>query len=359
MTLVCLPIKSTVAFFILLSLGQLTKGMFDYSPGDTRLLDYTMFCEALTVGYTNAPVNIGPSVVYKLNSRPLLTDADYLNFSQTEVLNNSMRLYFWNLHFYENSTIEVVGCIDGNGTAQYYIIKGKKGFDDYKSTYQLNSAVVNSLRIETFSCAEEMYTVREEEQYFFVFQLTEGETISLNLSIKFNRTKYSVENRDSPKHYFNASTPCTVQTPLNRGNYFLLVYGDSTESPENWSTFDLDTSVKCKARVWLYVVVSVGPVLVLLMCVVCVVCCVCCVRRAKKRSPEGSPLLRNWDNETESINYYQYSDRSKRLDPLTELAIASPDHSNPHLAQFKEDLKSPSFEDRELVFGSPKFSTFK
>lgn len=80
----------------------------------------------------------------------------------------------------------------------------------------------------------------------------------------------------------------------------------------------------------------------------------------EKKSAED-PLLYNWDDTESHGGYYRYLEHtlSKRLDPLTELAIAVPDTSNPHIAQFKENFKSLSFQDEQLDSGSPKFSTFK
>ena len=82
---------------------------------------------------------------------------------------------------------------------------------------------------------------------------------------------------------------------------------------------------------------------------------------SKKKSAEDHPLLYNWDNTETHVGYCRYSEHtlSKRLDPLTELAIAVPDTTNPHIAQFKENIKSPSFQDEPLDSESPKFSTFK
>ena len=333
------------------------KPQVDYAPGDTQVLDYTAFCEDLTLRYTD-PVSIGPSAVYALDSKPVLTDGDSFNFHLTEALNNSSRYYDWNLHFYEDSTIDVSACVNGNGSAEYFLIQGKESFDDWVNSQVKSPSVVDTFVLDN-SCAEANYTINEEDQYFVVFTLIEEKVVNLSLNITFNRRKHAVENKYNTKHYFNASTSTAIQTPLNQSSFIVLVYGNSSESPENWNTLELNIEVNCMARVWLYAVTVIGPALVLLLCIVCIVCCVCCIRRSKRCSPEDSPLLRNWDDDTESHSYYQYSNISKRLDPLTELAIATPGVSNPHIAQFKEDIKSPSFQDDYLAVGSPKFSTFK
>ena len=349
--------------FTLVTFGStLAEGKFEYSPGDTRLLDYTVFCQALTVEFSNPSLNIGPSVLYVLNSLPTLTDTDCFSFCRKEVLNNSNEYYEWNLHFYSGSVVEVTGCTYGNGSAKYYLIKGNKGFDDWKLNSQSNSAIISSFKIDT-TCTTGKYKVKEEDQYFLVFQSVAPEAISLSMNITFIRKKYAVdEDQYHDKQYFDTSSFSSVQTPINRRSYVLLVYGNSSDSPEYWNTLQLDVNVNCEPRIWFYVVVTVGPVVLTLLCLVCILCCACYMRhRSKKKSAEDHPLLYKWDDTETHNGYYRYSEHtlSKRLDPLTELAIAVPDTSNPHIAQFKENFKSPSFQDELVNSGSPKFSTFK
>lgn len=354
---VSLPVCG-ILYYSFTLVAMLAEGKFEYSPGDTRLLDYTAFCQGLTVKFSNPALNIGPSVLYVLNSLPTLIDTDSFSFCREEILNNP---YEWSLHFYDGSVIEVSGCTDGNKSAQYYLIKGKEGFDDWKSNSQSNSAIVNSLKIDS-TCATGTYSVKEEDQYFLVFQSVTSEASSLNVNITFTRAKYAMgeDQYYVDKQYFNASRSSSVQTPIDGSNYVLLVYGDSSESPEYWNTLQLDVDVNCEPRIWFYVVVIVGPVVMTLLLLVGILCCVLYVsHRSKKRSAEDSPLLHNWDDMDAHHSYYRYSEPAKRLDPLTELAIAAPDTSNPHIAQFKEDLRSPSFQDEQVTFGSPKFSTFK
>ena len=237
------------------------------------------------------------------------------------------------------------------------------GFNNWRSNFESNPSVVDSFMLSS-SCATAAYSFTEEDQYFVVFQSIEPESdnsLNVHVNVTFHRTKYAVD-RDQyvEKRHFNASITSSVLTSFNGNTHILLVYGNSSESPEYWNNIQLDVDVNCEPRIWFYVVITIGPVVVTLLCVVCITCCICCVCRSKKKSEDRSPLLRDWDDPgTHHHSYYQYSERSRRLDPLTELAIATPESSNPHIAQFKEDLKQPSFQDEQLSFGSPKFSTFK
>ena len=355
-SMVYLVLLVTSHILLVVEAGQVSV---DYAPGDTRLLDYTAFCRAVKVAYNNAPVNIGPSALYSLNTDhgPMLTDVDTFSFSWNGSLNS---YYTWNLHFYPNSLIEVSGFIEGNGSAIYYLIQGKESFNDWKSNVQSQpNSVVHSLNINS-SCSNGTYMVKEEDQYFLVIQKIDPESVNLTIDIMFSRTRYAVKLEDvSDQCHFNASDSCSLQTPIDRSSSVLLVYGTSTKSPETWNTLQFGTDVTCEPRIWLYAVVTVGPVAVILLCIVCIVCCGCGVYCSKKKSPEDHPLLRDWDVDSESNRYYPYSERASRLDPLTELAIATPDVSNPHIAPFKEDLKPPSFKDNQLTDESLRFSTFK
>ena len=350
---------SGVICCILVTIGALVEGSapVDYAPGDTRLLDYTIFCQALTVEYTKAPTNIGTSVLYALNSKPQLTDMDSFAFNRRETLNASHMYYEWNLHFYRGSSIEVLGVIEGNGSVEHYFIQGKEGYNAWKVNPRSNSSVVNNVRIDS-SPAEEVYNIGVEDQYFVIFRLLEPDTVTINVTIAFNRTQYAVSNEDQiDRRYFNTSTSASIATPINQGQHILLVYGNSSEPPDSWNTIALDIDKTCEPRVWLYAVIPAGSVAIAL-CLVVTFCCVCCICRAKRRSPEGNPLLRDWDVDTEPHSYYRYSDRSQKLDPLTEMAINNTGVTNPHIATFGDDIKPPSFQDNDIV-GSPKFTTFK
>ena len=336
----------------------------DYAPGDTRLLTYSPFCQALTVTYSGSPqaVDIGPSLLYSLSAEPILTSGDSFNFSQSEFLSSSHAYFEWDLHFYGGSEVRVSACINESGSAVYYLIKGKDGFDDWKFHSQTN-AVVDRFRVKS-NCSSRYSKISEEDQYFLVIQRVESE-FQIMIDISVNRTEYLAKNEAQiERSRFNASDSGTVQTPINLGSYILLIYGDSNQSPENWNTIasQFSTDITCEPRIWLYAVIAIGGVLILLLCIVCFACCCVCVVRCYKRrkSSERNPLLHDWDDVGTSIHqYHPYVDRGSKLDNLTELAIAAPDASNPHIAQFKEDIKSPSFQDNYLSSASPKFSTFK
>ena len=333
-----------------------------YAPGDTRLLNsQALFCQALTVAYATPPVKINPSTLYVLKAEPTLTTLDSFAFNRSEILSNSRTFYEWNLHFYAESGISVSACINGSGSVTHYLTTGK--FNDWKN-YAVNSFEINC------TCpnrCDNYFKVTEENQYFLVFQVSESEDQPVNvlLDFSFTRTGYKAENdAQILKHdRFNANDSGRVQLPLNARSHTLFVYGNSSELPENWSSISphLATTITCEPRIWLYAVIAVGAVLVLLLCIACVVCCVCLIHRSKKRkSSELNPLLRDWDDvDTVIHSYHPYTERGNKLDNLTELAIAAPDASNPHIAQFKEDIKSPSFQDNYLSDASPKFSTFK
>lgn len=346
-------------------LGGEEGASVDYAPGDTRLLNYSPFCQALTVAYKSKPsVNIGPSVLYALNTKPMLTIVDSFNFQRSDILNNSHTYYEWDLHFYRGSDLQVSACINGNGSAVHYLIKGKDGFNNWRFLSQMNS-VVSNFTIDS-NCSSIHFNTAEEDQYFLVFQIIKSDiqVVNITINISFSRTGYSVNNKAPlEQHRFSANGSGSVQTPFDGRNYILLVYGNLSKSPENWNSIasQLITDITCEPRIWLYAVIAVGAVLLLLLCIVCTACCVCVVCRCKRRkSSERSPLLQGWDDvDTDIQQYHPYVDRGSKLDNLTELAIAAPDASNPHIAQFKEDLKSPSFQDNYLSSASPKFSTFK
>ena len=353
------PFGSGVICCILFIIGVPVGGSkVDYAPGDTRLLDYSIFCQSLTAQYNNVSTSIGPSVLYGLSSEPQLTDMDSFGFNRMETLINTTNVYYeWNLHFHRGSSVEVSGCVDSSGAVEHYFIQSKENFNAWKLNPRSNSSVIKSFRIDNSSCIREVYDVSVEDQYFVVFRLIQSDRANVNVTITFNRTKFAVSEEDQiERRYFNTSTSGSITTPINRNRYILLVYGNSSEPPEYWNLIPLNIDVICDSRVWLYAVVTAGPV-ALVLCITVTICCVCCVYRSKRRSAEGNPLL--WDVETESHSYHKYSDRLQKLDPLTEMAINNASATNPHIVHFDDNIKPPSFQDNDVIVGSPKFSTFK
>ena len=312
-----------------------------------------------TFNFSIGHPTIGSSVLYALNSKPQLTDVESFAFNRVETLSASNMYYMWNLHLYRGSTIEVSGVIEGNGSVEHYFIQGKEGYSAWKvNPGPSPSAVVNNVRINSSSPAKEVYDIGVEDQYFVVFHLLEPDTVTVNVTIAFNRKQYAVSNEDQiDRRFFNTSTSASIATPINRSQYILLVYGLTSEPPDSWNTIALDIDKTCEPRVWLYAVIPAGSVAIAL-CIVVTFCCVCCICRAKRRSPEDNPLLRDWEVDSEPHSYYRYSDRMQKLDPLTEMAINNTGITNPHIAAFGDDIKPPSFQDNDVV-GSPKFTTFK
>ena len=255
----------------------------DYAPGDTRIVSYNpAFCQSLTLKDTS-PTG---ATLYLLKEKPALTGHD--NFTITRQYTLSTKYEYLYYYLYPGSNISGTMYLISGATSKFYLIKGTKNFDrwsdDRRSSHALEYFDINSNR--TF-----VYSVTSEDQYYLVFYNPRYTTSSVvGATLMFNRALYQITNQNDIVHSCKAGgspSTCTLDIPF-QSSYTALIIVDSptVDIDENIS---IDTS--CGSRVWMYVVITVLPVLFVVLCVVgTVVTCVLVKRhRQKKYEPLNDP----------------------------------------------------------------------
>ena len=262
----------------------------DYAPGDTRIVSYNpTFCQGLTLKDTS-PTG---ATLYLLKKKPALTGHDTFTIARHYTIESEYEhdLYYY---LYPGSNISGTMCLISSTTIKFYLIKGTKSFDHWRddghSSHALQhfdiTALCSSSSNRTFA-----YSVTSEDQYYLVFYNPSYTTSSVvSATLTFNRALYQINNRtdivDSCEAGGGSPSTCTLGIPLQSSYTALIIVDSSTVDDENIS---IDTS--CGSRVWMYVVITVVPVLFVVLCIVgTVVTCVLVKRhRQKKYEPLNNP----------------------------------------------------------------------
>lgn len=254
-----------------------------YAPGDTRIVSYNpAFCQSLTLKDTSST----DATLYLLKEKPALTGSD--NFTITQQYNIDPE-YEHHLFYYLHQGSDVSGtmCLISGATGKFYLIKGTNNFNHWQDDKRSSHALVYfditapcSSSSRTFA-----YSITSEDQYYFVFYNPSYSLSSVvDTTLTFNRALYQIANQndivDSCKAGGRSLSTCTLDVPLQSNYTALIIVDSSAESMDD--NISIDSS--CGARVWMYVVITVVPVLFVLLCVIgAVVTCVLVKRHRQKR----------------------------------------------------------------------------
>lgn len=257
-----------------------------YAPGDTRIVSYNpAFCQSLTLKDTSST----GATLYLLKEKPALTGSD--NFTITQQYNilfgNEYHLYYY-LH--QGSDVSGTMCLVSGATSKFYFIKGTNNFNRWQDDKRSSHALVYFDIIAPCSSPRVFtHSITSEDQYYFVFYNPIYASSKVYTTLTFNRALYQIANQnDIVDSCFTGgrSSTCTLDVPF-QSNYTALIIVDSSESMDD--NISIDTS--CGARVWMYAVITVVPVLFVVLCIIgTVVTCVLVKRhRQKKYEPLNDP----------------------------------------------------------------------
>ena len=258
-----------------------------YAPGDTRIVSYNpAFCQSLTLKDTSST----GATLYLLKEKPVLTGSD--NFTITQQY-NIQPIYEHHLYYYLHQGSDVSGtmCLISGTTSKFYLIKGTNNFNHWKDDgHSSNTLVYFDITAPCGSNRTFTYSITREDQYYFVFYNPSYSTNSVvGGTLTFNRALYQIANQNDIVDSCFAggrSSTCTLDVPF-QSNYTALIIVDSSESMDD--SISIDTS--CGARVWMYAVITVVPVLFVVLCIIgTVVTCTLVKRhRQKKYEPLNDP----------------------------------------------------------------------
>ena len=258
----------------------------DYAPGDTRIVSYNpTFCQGLTLKDTS-PTG---ATLYLLKEKPALTGRDNFTIARQYTIDTEYEYHLY-YYLYPGSNISGTMCRITGATSKFYLIKGTKNFDrwsdDGRSSHALQYFDINAPCGSNRTFA---YSVTSEDQYYLVFYNPSYTTSSVvSATLTFNRALYQITNQNDIVNSCEADgespSTCMLDIPLQSSYTALIIVNSSTvDIDEN---IPIDTS--CGSRVWMYVVITVVPVLFVVLCIVGTI--VTCVLVKRHRQKKYEPL---------------------------------------------------------------------
>ena len=241
------------------------------SPGDTRLVSpSSTLCESTTL---NNPASTVSLTVYLLQNKPALSARN--NFTVTRQFSVGYREYqYWSFYLYPGSIYTLSSCLV-SGAIKYYIIKGKSSFDSWVSS--LNGSAYSSI-LYSDQCRGTNriggLTFNSEDEYYFVFYNDFFTTVTVKMTLNFNGAEYMpqsggvVDSCTAPP-----TSTCSLTIPYN-SDYWVLVE-TSPPSDGQWDA-NVNAGTSCNARVWVYVVMVLAPLIGIILIVATTIRVCCC-----------------------------------------------------------------------------------
>ena len=228
----------------------------------------------------------GTGSFYILSHAPALTDHDSFTFSkQPSFFDRDYKN--WNFYLYPGSTLNVSVCKQkSTSDFRYYLIKGKDSFNSWvgnpRSSIAKQHFTISTLCSSGSKQQIPIYSVVKEGEYYMVFFAYSAYDFDpLDIDFGVSRTKYAV---DPGAVLSNCSLSigdpaCTLDVPLSYSIGLVALHAtDSTD----WSS-GIPVTADCNARVWVYVLISLGCVITVTVLVAGIISCCCIwVRRKKK-----------------------------------------------------------------------------
>ena len=258
----------------------------DYAPGDTRIVSYNpVFCQSLTLKDTSST----SATLYLLKEKPALTGHDNFTIARqyTIDIEYEHHLYYY---LYPGSNVSGTMCLIPGPTIKFYLIKGTKNFDRWRDNRRSSNALQHfDINAPCGTNRTFAYSVTSEDQYYFVFYNPSYTASSVvDATLVFNRALYQITNQndivDSCRAGGGSPSTCTLDIPLQSSYTALIIVDSSTADVDD--NVSIDTS--CGSRVWMYVVITVVPVLFVVLCIVGTV--VTCVLVKRHRQKKYEPL---------------------------------------------------------------------
>lgn len=198
-----------------------------FIPRDTRIIKFnSFFCSGVSISlsgnsYLTASLYVG-------SKAPLLNDRSDIIISDTAFELNCGDDWCSqnnNLYLNQDSSVQVNICLHQGSTSFYKRIKGNDSFQEWlDSSYPHGSGQP----INSSTCAKDNFVVKQGDYYFFIVFGPHNAVSFLDVSIKLNRTEYSIPNGSAictTQSYGTGS--CTVYAPYIGTMTALIAMSDS------------------------------------------------------------------------------------------------------------------------------------
>lgn len=267
-----------------------SSGVPYYAPGDTLLLSYSSsFCESLTLRDTSSI----PATLYVLDKKPQLSGFNNFSVSIDQPVSPG-DYYYLEYYLYPGANLSLDACVTSQ-PVNFYVVRGQDNFNDWIDNPSGGSAQ-ETLVISTLCSSgntSHIFHFRDRaKSYYFPFDNFGRVSTSVRATFRFERPEYIIADNSTILKECHAGgtqgSSCNINIPLGSSYHVLLVVDPPFDG--DWS-HNVNVDWFCNARIWLYVVVVVAPLLFSVLCIILIAVTCWCVKtkRWKKYRPLSEP----------------------------------------------------------------------
>ena len=179
---------------------------------------------------------------------------------------------YWSFHLYPGSRYSLAACVNTTSTSvQYYIVKGSKAWWKSQSSSSAYGNVISLCACSTSNTIASL-TFSSEDDYNFVVCNGYSFPAPVLYTFSFYQPEYMLPQ--SGGIISNCTTmsfsSCSLAIPYDSEYTVLLV--TSPPSDGDWSA-NVDVTVSCAARVWVFVLIEIGAVAIVVIFVLSLITC--------------------------------------------------------------------------------------
>eukprot|EP00731_Ephydatia_muelleri_P028660 Em0020g304a len=273
-----------------------------FSPSDTRILSVNSeLCQGAKLNSLSSLTTGVTASLYLLQTKPRLAKDNFtLTYTKPNLVLTDSYEYL-SFHLYPGTTYSLRACLgSGSSGVTYLVIKGTSTFNQWVDSGSSNLAYSNSglyLSAQTSQCgvtnSSATLTFNSEDDYYFIFDNIFTAAASVTYTVAFDRYEYVpssgviVDNCSTTL----SATSCSLSFAYSSG-YTVLV--QTSSSPISDLGANVDISVTCDARAWVYAVIEVSMFITVTLCGTAAVCGMCiygCATSDKDTANASVPVV--------------------------------------------------------------------
>ena len=250
--------------------------VYTFSPSDTRIISVSsQLCQGAKLNSLSSLTTGVTASLYLLQTKPRLAKDNFtLTYTKANLaLSNSYE--YLSFYLYPGTTYSLSACLgSGSSAVTYLVIKGTSTFNqwiDSGSSYLAYSDSALYLSALTSPCGVTNLSAtlpfNSEDDYYFIFDNINSASASVTYTVSFDRYEYVpssgviVDNCSTTL----SATSCSLNFAYSSG-YTVLV--QTSSSPISDAGANVDISVTCDARVWVYAVIEVSMLIAVALCAI-------------------------------------------------------------------------------------------
>ena len=241
------PNTRIVLTWIWVSAASMTTGVLVANYGDQSLTDSpwdmrkvdklsSWFCSSVSIG-SSSEMN-----TYLLTWSPPVISAQFRENTETYssyIEDNSYE--YWGFYFIEGSSVDIAVSNEGD-ESEFLVIKGKSNLDKWKDNSDCTDCYQTS--VDFIGSYGDIFDFDKTDQYYFLFANKDfGSSIDVTFGLK--RKYYDVT---PGLMYCDNEKSCAIDLVI--GASFSIIIEAPKDSPN-----DIDVTVTCRPRAYLYVLV--------------------------------------------------------------------------------------------------------